>query len=90
MDNSFRNSSLSILEFSMKIIQKFLGQPLEVIAAELWIFGIFVLATLVNFKFIFILFLSILTGVAVWILFDKFYLKYPTQKLPTKQKGLDI
>ena len=75
------------------IFQKFLGQPLEVFAAELWLVGLLILIAFLSFKFFMFILVVLLTVISIFILIYTFIVKtdeYPTHNLSTKQKGLDI
>lgn len=56
----------------MKMIQSFLGQPLELILAEMWLIGLIVFSV-IYFKLFIVLFLIAVTLLAVNVVIKNYY-----------------
>ena len=72
MGNSRGNSEFSVMvELFVKMIQSFLGQPLELILAEVWLVGLIVFSV-IYFKLFLVLFLIAVTLLAVNVVIRKY------------------
>ena len=73
MGNSRGNSEFSVMvELFVKMIQSFLGQPLELILAEVWLIGLIVFSA-IYFKLFIVLFLIAVTLLAVNVVIKNYY-----------------
>lgn len=74
-------------------MKSFLGQPLELVIAEIWLVTIFILLIIFHFKFMVLLLLIALTILSATVVYENFYsymLQRKRSKQPTQQKGLDL
>ena len=73
MGNSRGNSEFSVMvELFVKMIQSFLGQPLEVIIAELWLLGV-ILFVVFYFKMFMVFFIAMATIISITVLLENIY-----------------
>lgn len=73
MGSSRSNSEFSVMvELFVKMIQSFLGQPLELILAEVWLISLIVFSVM-YFNLYIVLFLIAVTLLAVNVVIKKYY-----------------